>query len=74
MPPAAGPGPVAIVHRITIATALVGALAYALWAAYQPNLLAAAVGLGVAVALAVYLWNARARLARKLTGGDGGRA
>ena len=74
MPPAAGPGPVAVVHRITIATALVGALAYALWALYQPDPLAAAAGLAVAVALAVYLWNARARLARKLTGGDGGPA
>jgi hypothetical protein len=74
VPPAPGPGPVAVVHRITIATALVGALAYAFWAAYQPNLPAAAAGLAVAVALAVYLWNARARLARKLTSGDGGRA
>ena len=73
-PPAPGPGPVATVHLITIGTAFLGALAYALWAAYQPDLPAAAAGLAVAVALAVYLWNARARLARKLTGGDGGRA
>ena len=51
-----------------------GALAYALWAVYQPDPFGAVAGLAVAVALAVYLWNARARLARKLTGGDGGRA
>jgi hypothetical protein len=72
VPPAPGPGPVAVVHRITIGTALAGALAYAIWAAYQPNLPAAAMGVAVAVALAVYLWNARARLARKLTAGDDG--
>lgn len=73
MPPATGPGPIALVHRITIGTALAGALAYAVWAAYQPNLLAAAAGVAVAAALGAYLWNARARLARKLTADDRGR-
>lgn len=60
------PGPVALVHRITIATALAGALAYALWAALQPNWLAAAGGLAVAVLIAAYLRNLRDRLDRKL--------
>jgi hypothetical protein len=73
VPPAAGPGPIALVHRITIGTALAGALAYAVWAAYQPNPLAAAVGIVVAAALGAYLWNARDRLARKLTVDDRGR-
>jgi hypothetical protein len=74
VPPAPGPGPVAVVHLITIGTAFLGALAYALWAAYQPNLPAAVAGLAVAVGLAAYLWNARARLARKLTAADRGRS
>ncbi len=73
MPRADGPGPIALVHRITIATALAGALAYAVWAARQPDPLAAAVGVAVAAALGAYLWNARDRLARKLTAVDRGR-
>jgi ABC-type nitrate/sulfonate/bicarbonate transport system permease component len=69
VPPARGPGPVAVVHRITIATALAGALAYATWAASQRNWLATAAGVAAAIAIGAYLRNLRARLDRKL-GGD----
>jgi len=62
-----GPGPVAVVHRITIATALAGAVAYAVWAASQRNWLATAAGVAGVVVIAVYMRNLRARLDRKLT-------
>jgi hypothetical protein len=61
-----GPGPVAVVHRITIATALLGALAFTVWAAYQPNVPAVVGGLLATVAIGAYLRNLRARLDRKL--------
>jgi len=62
-----GPGPVAVVHRITIATALAGAVAYAVWAASQRNWLATAAGVAGVVMIAAYMRNLRARLDRKLT-------
>jgi hypothetical protein len=70
VPPRNGPGPVAVVHRITIATALAGALAYATWAAYQPNMLAMTAGLAAAAVIGAYLRNLRARLDRKLSPDD----
>ena len=54
-------------HRITIATALAGAVAYAVWAASQRNWLATAAGVAGVVVIAVYMRNLRARLDRKLT-------
>jgi hypothetical protein len=57
------------VHRITIATALAGALAYAAWAAFQPNVPAAIGGLVAAVLIGAYLRNLRSRLDRKLAPG-----
>ena len=65
-----GPGAIALVHRITIGTALAGALAYAAWGAFQPNLFAVVAGLGAAAIIAAYMRNLRARLDRKL--GPGG--
>jgi ABC-type nitrate/sulfonate/bicarbonate transport system permease component len=61
-----GPGPVAVVHRITIATAFGGALAYAVWAASQRNWLATAAGVVAAIVIGAYLRNLRDRLDRKL--------
>lgn len=61
-----GPGPVALFHRITIGTALLGAVAFTVWALYQPNLPAVAGGLVATVAIGAYLRNLRARLDRKL--------
>jgi hypothetical protein len=55
------------VHRITIATALAGAIAYAIWAASRRNWLATAAGVAGAVVIGAYLRNLRARLDRKLT-------
>jgi hypothetical protein len=73
-----GPGPVAAVHRVTIATAFVGALAYAAWElrrwAATGAAAAAARGvlaLAVAAAIGWYLWHLRERLARRLTPGGG---
>jgi len=60
---------IALVHRITIVTALAGALAFTAWALYQPDLTAAAGGLLAAVVIGAYLRNLRARLDRKLGGG-----
>ena len=67
--PEPGPGPVAVVHRITIATALAGALAYAAWAASERSWLDVAMGVLAAIAIGAYLRNLRARLDRKLGGG-----
>jgi hypothetical protein len=68
-----GPGPVAAVHRILIATALVCALLYAGWEASQwahssetLALVRSAVALMVAVAIGLYLRSLRG-LAGKLT-------
>jgi hypothetical protein len=73
MPAAPGPGPLAPVHRITIATALAGAVVYA---AFEVKLLADGTGgsvvrtlaaVGGAVAIGLYFRNLRGRLAGKLT-------
>lgn len=73
MPAAPGPGPVAAVHRITIVTALLGALAYLAWEVNQVlsgggalAVLRALVALVVTVGIAVYLRSLRG-LAAKLT-------
>ncbi len=58
-----------MVHRITIATAFAGALAYAAWGVWESNVLAVAMGLVAAVAIGAYLRNLRARLDRKLRPG-----
>lgn len=68
-----GPGPVAVVHRITIATAFVGALAYTGWAAFQPSPLDVAAGLLAAVLIGAYWRNLRARLDQKLARRGAGR-
>jgi hypothetical protein len=68
-----GPGPLAAVHRITIITAFLGALAYLVWEINEVLTTggAAAVARCVAaaafvVALGFYLRNLRARLDAKL--------
>jgi hypothetical protein len=68
-----GPGPLAAVHRITIITAFLGALAYLVWEINEVRTTgsAAAVARCVAaaafvVALGFYLRNLRARLDAKL--------
>ncbi len=68
--PNAGPGPVAWVHRLTIATAFLGALAYAAWEFAGGGEGSAARGtlaLSVAVGFGLYLRRLRARLIAKLT-------
>ncbi len=71
-----GPGPVAAVHRIFIVTALLGALAYAAWAASEfrrTGDTATAVGavLGVLVASGIGLYLRKLRgLGQKLTPPD----
>ncbi len=57
---------IALVHRITIGTALAGALAYTVWALYQPNFPAAVGGVVATVVIGAYLRNLRARLDQKL--------
>jgi hypothetical protein len=68
-----GPGPLAPVHRITIITAFLGALAYLAWELNQLFRtgealagLRAALAAAVTVALGFYLRNLRARLDAKL--------
>ena len=68
-----GPGPLAPVHRITIITALLGALAYLGWELNQVLRtgealagLRAILAAAVAVGLGFYLRNLRARLDAKL--------
>ena len=68
-----GPGPLAPVHRITIITAFLGALAYLAWELNQLYRtgeatagLRAALAAAVTVALGFYLRNLRARLDAKL--------
>ena len=71
-----GPGPLAPVHRITIATALLGALAYLAFEVHQlvvgtgGSVLRVALALAATVAIAMYLRHLRARLAAKLTPPD----
>ncbi|HLK11344.1 MAG TPA: hypothetical protein VKW76_08180 [Candidatus Binatia bacterium] len=68
---ARGPGPIAVVHRILIATALLAALAYAAWetAGYARTrevaaAARAALGVLVAIGLALYLRSLRGLAAR----------
>ena len=75
-----GPGPLAPVHRITIITAFLGALAYLAWELNQlvqsgdpMSLVRTILAGGVAVALGFYLRNLRARLEAKLSPRSGGR-
>lgn len=72
MPPSAGPGPLAPVHRITIWTSFVGALVYLGFEVRQlasggGSILNVLLALGASVALGVYLRTLRTRLAAKLT-------
>jgi hypothetical protein len=69
-----GPGPLAPVHRITIVTAFLGALAYLAWELNQlvqnrdaESFVLTVLAAGVAVALGFYLRNLRARLEAKLS-------
>jgi hypothetical protein len=73
MAPRQGPGPLAAVHRITIVTAFVGALAYLAWEVNQVVRtreplagLYAVLAAAVVVGLGFYLHNLRARLDAKL--------
>lgn len=72
--PSPGPGPVAVVHRVTIVIALLGALAYAAWELHglvtENDPLAgvrAGLALLVGVGIGLYLRNLRTRLDAKLT-------
>jgi hypothetical protein len=72
--PPQGPGPVAWAHRLTIATAVFGALAYSAWefATWLHDGGAgpasrAALGVAVAGGFTLYLRHLRARLVEKLT-------
>jgi hypothetical protein len=74
--PVSGVGPLAPVHRITIATAFLGALAYlafevnALLFGSGGSVLRVAAALAAVVLIGVYLRNLRARLAARLTPHD----
>jgi hypothetical protein len=74
---AQGPGPLAPVHRITIVTAFLGALAYLAWEVNQVArtgdalaVLRALLAAAVVVGLGFYLRNLRARLDAKLRPGQ----
>jgi len=69
MPAQPGPGPVAVVHRITIVTALLGALAYTAWAVSDGSAAGVVAGLAATAVIWLYLRNLRARLDAKLTPG-----
>jgi hypothetical protein len=68
-----GPGPLAPVHRITIITAFLGALAYLAFEVKHfvdgpgGSILRVLLALAASVAIGVYLRSLRARLAAKLT-------
>jgi hypothetical protein len=73
VPAAPGPGPVAAVHRITIVTALLGAIAYFAWEVNQVlsgdgplAVLRAVVAFAVVIGIGLYLRSLRG-LAAKLT-------
>ena len=73
MPAAPGPGPLAAVHRITIVTALLGAIAYFAWEVNQAlsgggplAVLRAVIAFVVVIGIGVYLRSLRG-LAAKLT-------
>jgi hypothetical protein len=75
MAPPPGPGPLAPVHRITIWTAFLGALAYLAFEVNQllagaGSLLAVLLALAAVLALGAYLRSLRTRLAAKLTPTD----
>jgi hypothetical protein len=79
MAPSRGPGPVAAVHRITIFTALVGALVFAAWEVREyartdatGAAVAAALAFSVAAGIAVYFRSLRG-LGAKLSARDRGR-
>jgi hypothetical protein len=55
------------VHRITIATALAGALAFTVWAVSERRVVAALGGAAASAGIGLYLRNLRARLDRKLS-------
>ena len=61
---------IALVHRITIGTALAGAIAYTVWAVVQPDWLGVLGGVAATAAIGAYMRNLRARLDQKL-GPDG---
>ena len=66
----AGPGPVAWVHRLTIATAFLGALAYAAWEFAEGGpgrSVRGTLALAVAAGFGLYLRHLRTRLIAKLT-------
>jgi hypothetical protein len=72
--PIDGPGPVAWAHRLTIVTALLGALAYAAWefsgwagGGGPGPAVRGTVALGIAAGFGLYLRRLRARLIDKLT-------
>ncbi|HXJ32623.1 MAG TPA: hypothetical protein VMS22_01165 [Candidatus Eisenbacteria bacterium] len=71
MPAQPGPGPVAVVHRITIVTALLGALAYTVWAISQGEVTGIAGGAAATAVTWLYLRNLRSRLDAKLRPGGG---
>jgi hypothetical protein len=60
---------ISLFHRITIWTALAGAIAYTVWAVLQPDWLGVLGGVAATAAIGAYLRNLRARLEVKL--GDG---
>ena len=73
MPDKPGPGPLAPVHRITIGTALAGAVAYLVFEVHQVvagpdgSVLRVLLALAGTLAIGVYLRSLRGRLAAKLT-------
>jgi hypothetical protein len=80
VPTRQGPGPLAPVHRITIITAFLGALAYLAWELNQlvqrrdaESFVLVLLAAGAAVALGFYLRNLRARLEAKLSPPSGDR-
>ena len=77
--PQTGPGPVAAVHRLLIATGLAGALVYVAWELREyardgaaGSLVVASLALTVAAGLAVYLRTLRGLAARLTPPRDGG--
>lgn len=74
MAAASGPGPLAPVHRITIWTAFLGAIAYLAFSANQlaqgvesASVLQLVLALAATIAIGAYLRSLKSRLADKLT-------
>ena len=61
------PGPIAIVHRVTITTALLGAIAFTVWAVAAQSVSAVLGGLAATLVVGLYRRDLRSRLAEKLT-------